>query len=161
MNATPSPVESLMAELDRLGITIEAHGDRLFYSPRSAVTPDLAQRMKAHKQALLAKLTGEHRESHVTHDANEANWQAIDDADRDYLLGPRKWPAPCAWCGGRLVHSEVCNDIRRQLVPIIPFGKHRGCRADQLPADYIDWILSQSVNDDQFRTELRLWRENQ
>ena len=46
----------LMTDLARLGIHIEAHGDRLRYSPRSAVTPDLADRMKAHKGDLLAIL---------------------------------------------------------------------------------------------------------
>lgn len=45
-----------MTDLARLGIRIEAHGDRLKYSPRSAVTPDLADRMKAHKGELLAIL---------------------------------------------------------------------------------------------------------
>ena len=45
-----------MAYLARLGIRIEAHGDRLRYSPRSAVTPELADRMKAHKGELLAIL---------------------------------------------------------------------------------------------------------
>ena len=43
----------LMTDLTRLGIHVEAHGDRLRYSPRSAVTPDLADRMKAHKGELL------------------------------------------------------------------------------------------------------------
>lgn len=47
----------LMTDLARLGICIEAHGDRLRYSPRSAVTPDLADRMKAHKRELLAILS--------------------------------------------------------------------------------------------------------
>jgi hypothetical protein len=42
-----------MTDLARLGIHIEAHGDRLRHSPRSAVTPDVAQRMKAHKHELL------------------------------------------------------------------------------------------------------------
>jgi hypothetical protein len=46
----------LLSDLIRLGIRIEAHGDRLRYSPRSAVTPDLADRMKAHKGELLAIL---------------------------------------------------------------------------------------------------------
>lgn len=46
----------LFTDLARLGIQIEAHGDRLRYSPRSAVTPDLADRMKAHKSELLAIL---------------------------------------------------------------------------------------------------------
>ena len=45
-----------MAHLTQLGIRLEAHGDRLRYSPRSAVTPDLADHMKAHKGELLAML---------------------------------------------------------------------------------------------------------
>ena len=46
----------LMADLAQLGISLRANGDRLGYSPRSAVTPDLAKRMKAHKSELLAML---------------------------------------------------------------------------------------------------------
>ncbi len=46
----------LMNELAQRGIRIEASGDRLRYSPRSAVTPDLADRMKAHKGELLTIL---------------------------------------------------------------------------------------------------------
>jgi hypothetical protein len=45
-----------MTDLVRLGIRIEALGDRLRYSPRSVVTPDLAERMKIHKGELLAVL---------------------------------------------------------------------------------------------------------
>ncbi len=50
------------------------------------MTPDLAQRMKAHKSALLAILAGEPWDGDVPQDANEAHWQAISEADRDYLL---------------------------------------------------------------------------
>lgn len=46
----------LLAELGRRGIQVEAHGDRLRYRPRSAVTPELAQRLKSHKRELLAIL---------------------------------------------------------------------------------------------------------
>jgi hypothetical protein len=45
-----------MADLAQLGISLRANGDRLGYSPRSAVTPDLTERMKAHKGELLALL---------------------------------------------------------------------------------------------------------
>ena len=47
----------LLAELDQRGITIEAHGGRLRYSPRSAVTPDLLQRLMLYKGELLAIMT--------------------------------------------------------------------------------------------------------
>ena len=46
----------LMADLARLGIRLEAHGDRLRYHPQSAMTPDLMARLKAHKAELLAIL---------------------------------------------------------------------------------------------------------
>ncbi len=47
----------LITELTRLGIRIEAKGDQLRFKPQSAVTPDLAVRMKAHKGALLKILS--------------------------------------------------------------------------------------------------------
>jgi len=50
-----SPAELLM-DLGRLGIRLEADGERLRYHPRSALTPDLMVRLKAHKPALLAML---------------------------------------------------------------------------------------------------------
>ena len=52
-------VIEVMIDLRERGIQLEAHGDRLRYSPRSSVTPELAQRMKAHKVALLAILTAD------------------------------------------------------------------------------------------------------
>ena len=54
-----SAAAEVIADLTRLGIRLEAHGDRLRFSPRSAVTPDLAERMKAHKVELLAILRPE------------------------------------------------------------------------------------------------------
>jgi hypothetical protein len=49
-------VTELMAELDRLGIRIEARGDRLRYAPRSAMTENLAKLLAAHKCELMAVL---------------------------------------------------------------------------------------------------------
>jgi hypothetical protein len=46
----------LFANLNRLGIQLMADGERLRYAPRSALTPDLIDRMKAHKAELLALL---------------------------------------------------------------------------------------------------------
>jgi len=47
---------TLMADLARLGIRLEARGDRLRYRPRQALTLDLVQRMKVHKQEVLTIL---------------------------------------------------------------------------------------------------------
>ena len=49
----------ILADLAHLGIRIEARGDRLRYWPRSAMTPDLVEQMKAHKTELLAALRPE------------------------------------------------------------------------------------------------------
>ena len=46
----------LLANLTRLGIEVVAHEDGLRYRPRSAVTPDLAERLRTHKAELLAIL---------------------------------------------------------------------------------------------------------
>jgi hypothetical protein len=43
----------LLLDIERRGIRLEAHGDRLRYHPRSALTPDLLDRLKAHKAELL------------------------------------------------------------------------------------------------------------
>ena len=47
---------SLITNLERLGIRLEAEGDRLRYFPRSALTPDLLDGLKAHKAELLPML---------------------------------------------------------------------------------------------------------
>src|SRR5262245_37466487 len=46
----------LLLDLGRLGIRLEADGGRLRYFPRSALTPDLLTRLKAHKADLLTML---------------------------------------------------------------------------------------------------------
>lgn len=46
----------LLAEFDRLGIRLEVDGHRLRYHPRSAATPDVLDRLRTHKAALLATL---------------------------------------------------------------------------------------------------------
>lgn len=56
MTTTPCPVSLLLVELARRGIELRAAGDRLRYRPRSAMTPDLADRLTAHRGDLLAIL---------------------------------------------------------------------------------------------------------
>ena len=46
----------LLMDLGRLGIRLEADGERLRFHPRSALTPDLLDRLKAHKGEVLALL---------------------------------------------------------------------------------------------------------
>ena len=46
----------LLSDLGLLGIRLEADGERLRYHPRSALTLDLVERLKAHKAELLTLL---------------------------------------------------------------------------------------------------------
>ncbi len=52
-------VTELMIDLRECGIQLEARGDRLGYSPKAAMTPELAERVKSHKPTLLAILTAD------------------------------------------------------------------------------------------------------
>ena len=79
----------LMTDLAQFGIRIEAQGDRLRYSPRSAVTPDLARRMKAHKGELLAILRPEADAPTIDLTDAMAVWQAaLDRLEGDPLFPP-------------------------------------------------------------------------
>lgn len=79
----------LVTDLAQLGICIEAHGDRLRYSPRSAVTPDLADRMKAHKGELLAILRRDLNAPVIDLTDAAAVWQAaLDLLEGDPLFLP-------------------------------------------------------------------------
>lgn len=51
---TPRSAADLLAELDALGIQLEADGEHLRFRPREKVTADLAGRMKMHKAELVA-----------------------------------------------------------------------------------------------------------
>ncbi len=79
----------LITDLARLGTRIEAHGDRLRYSPRSAVTPELAERMKAHKGELLAILRRKADTPAIDLTDATAVWQAaLDRLEGDLLFPP-------------------------------------------------------------------------
>ena len=53
-----SPAAELQAELDRHGIDLRIDGEDLCYRPRSALTSELAQRIRALKPELLDVLRG-------------------------------------------------------------------------------------------------------
>ena len=55
----PDPAGTLLIELTRQGIELQAHGDKLRFRPRSSMAPELVKRVKSHKSELLAMLRGE------------------------------------------------------------------------------------------------------
>ena len=71
--------------------------------------------------------------------AIEFHFANLLEKDRQHLFGPRDWPSPCAWCGGRIHHSEACDELRDSWVPRLGFGKHKGKRIDEADPEYLRW----------------------
>lgn len=99
----------LLADLERLGIRLEVNGDRLRYYPRSAATPALMDRLKAHKREILYVLRADEvaHGRHVDHpysdwiESNEPNgdlsWTNPDCPPRNLtIVDP---PDSCPECG--------------------------------------------------------------
>lgn len=80
----------LILDLARLGIRLAAHGDRLRYAPRSAVTPDLERRLADHKDELLAIVRHAEGEATCGHNDADATWRAILDRIGGDLLFPAR-----------------------------------------------------------------------
>jgi hypothetical protein len=58
-----SPAAELLAELGRRGIELRADAEHVCFRPRSALTPELVARVKAHKAQLLTLLTAGDRDT--------------------------------------------------------------------------------------------------
>ncbi|TWU06940.1 hypothetical protein CA54_53440 [Symmachiella macrocystis] len=66
----------LRNDLAQRGIRLDVHGDLLRYSPRSAITPGLLERMSAHKEELLAIVQNEAHAPAIDLSDPTAVWQA-------------------------------------------------------------------------------------
>lgn len=65
-------VQAILADVWRRGLTLQANHGKLLFRPRPAMTPDLAERIKAHRPELLAILsdtTPTKRTPNATHEA--------------------------------------------------------------------------------------------
>lgn len=49
----------IIQELSRRGVQLEASGDRLRFRPAGVIPPDLLERIKQHKVAIIEALTGD------------------------------------------------------------------------------------------------------
>ncbi len=67
-------------------------------------------------------------------------WDHISDQDRDYLTGPRNYPLPCAFCGGRSRHSEPCKILHESWAPKMPWGKFKDLPVSKVPRKYLRWF---------------------
>lgn len=108
----------LMAHLGKLGVRLEVDGDRLRYSPRSAVTPELAGELRTHKTELVAILQADLPGEWVELERRDGRRVACRlDAPDPVDWGCCPEPETCPTCGafdawwdvrgGR--HCAVCN----------------------------------------------------
>jgi hypothetical protein len=151
-----SPANYLLNELSQLGVSVGVQDGLIWYEPKSSVDADLLERIRLHKAALLTALTGDlvdfQRAGDISAEANEFYWRQIEPAERQYLLRARHWPEACPWCGGRLCHSEMCNELHEHWAPRLEFGKHKGQRIKDVPTDYLQWLIkTRTVRDDDTR----------
>jgi hypothetical protein len=84
------------------------------------------------------------RTNDCTDDHNNFYWSVVSVEDRAYLTGPRGYPSPCVWCGGRLRHAAMCEEMHRDRTRLT-FGKHRGKRIEDVPEAYLKWLRGSLV----------------
>jgi hypothetical protein len=78
--------KTLLYELRGRGVEVVAEGDQLRYRPRAPVTPELLDRLRAHKPSILKLLERERRESEeaerrgfVARRGREPGWISLHD----------------------------------------------------------------------------------
>ena len=134
-------VTNLLDELNELGVQIGAEGGRLLCWPQAAVTSELGDRLREHKEALLEILNLPFDDpSAFWIRTNEQNWLDARDEDVESLTRPRPPLQQCPWCCLWTKHTQACIDLRRSWIPVFPIGKkHKGVKIDQVPRNYLQW----------------------
>ena len=103
----------LLSELRRRGLELQVRGDRLRYRPRSALTPDLAQRVQAHKVELLALLAATEVQEGVGQTAGSGDIHFTEDPVEfcDVCAG---WK-PLSWAGELRRKADRCDGYRPDI----------------------------------------------
>lgn len=108
-------VEQLLLELARRKVGLTADGDRLRYSPRSAMTPELVVRLKEHKAAVLAIVQEakpcEHGARRKVGD-QDVNCRAEQDQGASTWESAIDPPPPCPKCGSLELWWNLLGDTR-------------------------------------------------
>jgi TubC N-terminal docking domain len=146
MGGTVSAAQ-LLTELTQRGIRIEAHGDRLRYSPRSAVTPDLADKMKAHKGDLLTILRSKSTNLGACPACGERLWEiATFDGflnlecpacDRCYGCRPSTDEVAARFAGRPVKAIQICDESLEAMGEVYPCNPCSGLELWQSVAG--DW----------------------
>jgi TubC N-terminal docking domain len=107
-------MSTLLSDLARRGIQLEAHGDKLRFFPPSALTPDLLERLKAHKPEVMEYLQDLDAERQAICWYETAPAEEVDEALQVALAGwsfkSDSGAAPgadiCPWCNSTLGDDE-------------------------------------------------------
>ena len=165
---------ALIEKLTFRGVEFRLDGDKLCFYPREQLTPQDVAMVRQHKAAIV-----NHLARWPTNGANtrvspasfggvggppnpqgpmiddEFWWSRLIDVDYRYLTSPRRYPAPCLWCGGRLAHNPLCDELRHAWQPVMPFGKHKGVPLPDVPRDYLVWAATGDRFDDELREAIQ------
>ncbi|MDG1510504.1 MAG: hypothetical protein P8R31_02345 [Mariniblastus sp.] len=146
--STTTSAEQLLADLAGLRIRIEAHGERLRYSPQSVVTPELTERMKAHKTAILAIL----RQAPDTLQFGTLEATAVRQAATRQLEGDKLFPTELSKLPSSANVRWVDNSIISNALDCIPLKDLRACPKCET------FEMWQSVAGDPFGNTPGRWR---
>lgn len=83
------------------------------------------------------------------------HWQLIDDDAKQHLLGDRRFPQPCIWCGGRYRHNPACVVLHPDWQAEMPFGRYRGRPLAEVPRDYLLWLVGRLDPEDTLLNDVR------
>ena len=66
--------------------------------------------------------------------------------DLEYLSGPRSFPVPCPWCGGRYAHGRLCVALCDEWAVKMSGGRHKGKPVRDLDTEYMRWAAANMSN---------------
>lgn len=117
-------VPELLDVLAQSGITLEALGDRLRYSPASRVSPELLDGLKAHKAELLAMLT-----NGLSHPISVDGEELADQETPELLDHATEWNAD-GWPADTVLPPPACGqcgslDAWQSIAGPAPVGSPR------------------------------------
>ena len=122
------PALATVAEANRRGITLAVRGGKLVFRPKYRLTPDLLQRLKAHKLEVLAIL------------AMSESLPSDGDPDSDGAGDSEPWPAERPWWVAGVMAG--------------PTEKPAQSPADDLPADLRPFAQPADAGSIGFRSHL-------
>jgi uncharacterized protein (DUF3820 family) len=83
-------------------------------------------------------------------------WSQLYPHDYQYLTEKRVYPRPCTWCGGRMHHNPLCEDLQASWQPALPFGRYKGKALSDVPHEYLEWFATIDGIDAELRDAIQL-----